>query len=116
MCQTWVAASPLNHDGGVLYLSSISEEAERVGVAHIYIWDKSAMGQPEINRRAALGLMERHRLDRIICEIDVDNKMAINLAKKAGFHEIGIIRQRGARNGGKHNVMALDALPGDLDG
>lgn len=114
MCQTWVAAAPLQHEGGVLYLSSITEGIERIGVAHIYIWDKSDMGRPDGVRQATRNLMRRHDLDRIVGEIDVDNRLAINLVKKAGFIEIGIIRQRKNVRGGSHNVMALDVLPGDL--
>ena len=116
MCPTWVAAVPLKHDGGVVYLSDISEDEERIGMTHIYIWDKADMGSPDNVRKAFTHLMHEHNLDRLVGEIDIDNKLAINLVKKSGFHEIGIIRHRKRRSGGVHNVLLMDALPGDLDG
>ncbi len=116
MCPTWVAAAPLKHDGGVVYLSDISEDAERIGMFHIYIWDKTDMSSSDDVRKAAIRLMNEHNLDRLVGEVDIDNKLAINLAKKAGAHEIGIIRHRKLRNGGVHNVLLMDALPGDLNG
>lgn len=115
MCQTWVAAVPLNHDGGALYLSKITDGDERVGILHIYIWDRSAMRQPKAVRLAARSLMRTNALERLLCEIDVDNKLAINLAKRVGVREIGIVRQRKNGNGGRHDVVAMDVLPGDLE-
>lgn len=114
MCQTWVAAVPLKHDGGVLYLSSISDGTERIGVVHIYIWDKSDMGSPEGVSEAVRKLFYQYGLDRIVAEIDVDNTLAINLAKRVGLHAVGVVRQRKNGRGGTHDVLLIDALPEDL--
>lgn len=114
MCQVWIAARALKDDGGVLYLSSIQEDNERVGVAHIYIWGASAMGCPDAARLMAIDLMKSHDLDRLVCEIDQDNHLAVNLAKRGGMKTIGVIRQRKNRRGVKKDVVLMDALLPDL--
>ena len=115
MCQTWIDARALYDDGGVLYLSSISDgETERTGTIHIYIWGKSAMGHPDAARLAAIDLMETHELYRIFCQINRNNHLAINLAERGGMKKVGIIRQRKNGRGGRHDVMLMDAMLPDL--
>lgn len=115
MCQVWVDARTLGDDDGVLYLSSISAgETERIGTIHIYIWGKSAMGDPDAAREAVINLMETHKLYRIFCQMDRSNHLAINLAKKAGGNVVGVIRQRCTVRGGKRDYVLIDALLSDL--
>jgi RimJ/RimL family protein N-acetyltransferase len=114
MCQTWITASPLHGDAGVVYLSSIVDDTERMGTVHVYIWGRSAKGKPEEVRSAATSLMKGENLDRLICEIDVSNKRAIKLAQKVGFNIIGTIRQRKDPSGRQYDAILMDALPGDL--
>jgi L-amino acid N-acyltransferase YncA len=116
MCQTWLHAKLLDEGDGVLYLSSISEGSERIGMTHIYIWGKAAKGKPDGVRCAAKALLEEHNLDRLVCEIDFDKKLAIRLATRVGFKMIGAVRQRKDERGVRHDVILMDALPGDLDG
>lgn len=115
MCQNWFAARTLENDGGVLYLSSIIGEPERTGVIHIYIWGKSAMRKPDDVRLSAIELMKAHALDRLVCEIDKDNRRAIHLANRVGMNTIGVIRQRHNGRGGTHDVVLMDALAVDLE-
>jgi RimJ/RimL family protein N-acetyltransferase len=115
MCQHWIAAAPLRHGGGLIYLSSISERGERIGTTHVMIWNKEDMGSPDDCRLAASQLVQDHGLDRLVGEIDVGNRLAINLAKRAGFREIGIVRHRKTESGDRHDVLLLDALPEDLE-
>lgn len=110
----WVDARALYEDGGVVYLSSISEPPERIGVVHIYIWGASAMGQPLRARRAAAELMQTHSLDRLMCEIDADNHLALRIAERGGMKRIGIMRQRKRESGEKRDVVLMDALLPDL--
>jgi RimJ/RimL family protein N-acetyltransferase len=114
MCQTWISAVPMANYGGALYLSSISDEEERMGMAHIYIWDKSDMGKPANVRQAANTIMEENELDRLVVEINEKNRLAIKLASRVGFRPIGTVRKRKKKDGSKVNVLLMDALPEDL--
>lgn len=112
--QHWVSAMPIEGDCGALYLSSIFRGEESVGTVHLYIWDKKAMGKPLASRRAAIELMRAENLDRLVGEIDCQNYLAVSHAKKMGFNVIGIVRQRKDAHGKFHDVVLMDALPGDL--
>lgn len=85
-------------------------------MAHIYAWDKAAMGKPEVVRQVALEIMRDEQLDRLVCEIDWTNRLALNLARKVGFKTIGPVRQRKDERGSYNDVILMDALPGDLNG
>jgi RimJ/RimL family protein N-acetyltransferase len=114
MCQEWETAIPIGADGGMFYLSSIVRGEESVGTVHVYIWDKRAMGEPALSRQAAYHLMLRERLDRLIGEVDCQNHLALQFAKRVGFNVIGVVRQRKDAHGNPHDVVLFDALPGDL--
>ena len=114
-CQKWITFRPIRGDGGAVYLSQIINGPEKVGVVHICIWNKSSMGRPDAVRGVASDLMQDYELDRLTCEINIDNNLARRLAKKAGLREIGIIRQR-KNERGQYDVILMDALPGDLNG
>jgi len=116
MCQTWIAARALEEDGGVIYLSSIANGPERVGMFHIYIWDRRAMRRPATVRLLAKDLMDEHKLDRLVGEVDVRNKLAIQLMKRSGANTIGVIRQKRDDNGVVRDVLLMDAIPGDFNG
>jgi RimJ/RimL family protein N-acetyltransferase len=114
MCQNWEAAFPIGDEGGMFYLSSIHRGEESVGTVHVYIWDKKAMGEPELSCKSARELMMRESLDRLVGEVDCHNFLAINFAKRVGFKVIGVVRQRKDAHGKFHDVVLFDALPGDL--
>src|SRR5258705_7011490 len=115
MCQTWESAVPIGLDGGMFYLSSIYRGEESVGTVHVCIWDRQTMGRTEAARFAARDLMRMERLDRLVGEIDQHNYLALNFAKRVGFKVIGVVRQRKDTHGQTHNVVLMDALPGDLE-
>jgi len=112
--QGWESAQPIGEDGGMFYLSSIFRGEENVGTVHVYIWDKKVMGNPVAGRKAVLGLMKRENLDRLVGEVDCQNLLGINFAKRVGFNVIGVVRQRKDAHGNAHDVVLFDALPGDL--
>lgn len=74
------------------------------------------MGRVDRVAKTARMLMEEERLDRLVCEIDTDNKLAINLARRVGMQPVGVVRDRKRADGSRHSVLMLDALPGDLNG
>ena len=114
LCQMWESAEPIGDDAGILYLSSVCRGEESVGTVHVYIWDKKAKGNPLLGRKAALQLMKQEGLDRLVGEIPCTNSLAINWAKRVGFHPIGVVRQRKDAHGTPHDVVLMDALPEDL--
>jgi hypothetical protein len=114
LCQMWECAEPIEDDAGVLYLSSIHRGEEVVGTVHVYIWGKEAKGNPLLGRQAALRLMKENGLDRLLGEIPCTNHLALNWAKRVGFHTIGVVRQRKDAHGTPHDVVLMDALPEDL--
>lgn len=114
MCQAWESALPLGEDAGIFYLSSIHRGEESVGTVHVYIWDQKAMGKPLLARKAALELMKSERLDRLVGEVDCKNHLALSWARRVGFNVIGVVRQRKDAQGKFHDVVLMDALPGDL--
>lgn len=116
MCKCWVAVRPLHEEGGAVYLSAIADGAERIGMAHAYVWDRKAMGKPEMARLAFLELMRSEHLDRLTCEIDMQNRLALQFARRIGYQEIGKVRQRRDYRGEPRDVILMDALPEDLNG
>ena len=116
MTKRCISVLPLYNDGGAAYLSSITEGSERIGIVHVYIWDKEAKGKPEVGKMAARRFLTDHRLDRLACEIDADNDLAIGFARKVGFHDVGILRRLKDDTGRKRDVLLMDAMPEDLYG
>ena len=115
MCHVWISALLLRDDGGVVYLSNVIEGPERIGVVHIYIWDKSAKGRAEEARTKMAALMSAEKLDRLVCGIDVSNTLALRIAERGGFNVVGKVRQY-KESGRRHDIILMDALAEDLNG
>ena len=115
VCHVWISALLLRDDGGVVYLSNVIEGPERIGVVHIYIWDKSAKGRAEEARTKMAALMSAEKLDRLVCGIDVSNTLALRIAERGGFNVVGKVRQY-KESGRRHDIILMDALAEDLNG